>query len=1105
MSTMDDLAPPQPSRPRARRRLAGALAALTLISTVGVAVGAQPALAATTYYVDGVNGVDSFSGTAAVPGSGGVGPFKTIQKCADEAGPGDVCSIRGGTYRERVVPNSGTDGAPVTFRAHNDEPVTVTGLNRITSTWAQHGNSNIYKTTVTLPIDGYADSGFLANQLFVEGAPMLEARSPNTGTDLLRPVRAEADAASDTDTLVDAELPQIPGGWAGGRVYARMAGKYTSASALITDATATSLELDGSTLITSGDKCPQSCFGPGSLYFLYGKLAALDTENEWFYDGATDTLYAWAPGGAAPRGIEYKARTEAFDLDGRSHVHVTGLRLKAANVSTDASSADNVLDRLDASYVSHFMTVPFNPARPFGGLYDDAHMRDTGIILHGANNTLRNSVIAYSAGNGVSLDGSGHVVDNNVIHDVNYGGTYSAGVVPLGGSTELKITRNTIYNTGRDGISMAVNIDAGPQTWMNNDVGYNEIFNVGFLNADLGSIYICCSIDLTGTRFHHNLIHPGETSGAVGVYFDGGSGHATVDHNILTDLAGITMNRTNAEQGGGVNRGDTAIYNNYLGSIWSNHGGAGNVQNNIFMHYSPTTGTATGTVGNNFPPSADPKIADALSFDFRLEAGSPALDAGIVIPGITDDYVGSGPDQGPYEFGETWRAGATFFVASENIARTAVVTASSSAQGNAAATVTDGNGQTRWNAAPGQIANQWLQFDFGTPRPVNQVRVAETFERINSWAVQQWDGSGYVDVATGTVIGAPRQTPVKIDFPEVTTSRIRLLIRSTSTSETPSINEMAVYRAERFTHPLLNVTAKGDVRKASEKLGQKFTTKGSPIEVTELGRYVLSGNSRSHALELVRVADGSTVASATLDLATVRPRPDGFAYAPLEAPVVLAPYTSYYLVTTESADGDAFHDTVRARATAGDLITLDGAVYRTDRWNELRNNGGYGPVTLTYQPFRAKDARPVLTVTQTGVTRNNYTGRHGAQITPGRDLTISQLGRRKLTGTGVHTLSVVRVADNATVASTRLDLSAATAPAEDGVVYTPLSRPITLDAGTAYYLLSTETSGGDPFSDVWGTRATSDRVTVNSGVYGNGSSWITPAGTGALYGPVNLR
>jgi hypothetical protein len=38
-------------------------------------------------------------------------------------------------------------------------------------------------------------------------------------------------------------------------------------------------------------------------------------------------------------------------------------------------------------------------------------------------------------------------------------------------------------------------------------------------------------------------------------------------------------------------------------------------------------------------------------FDFTLAAGSPAIDAGIVLPGVTDGYAGKAPDLGALEFG----------------------------------------------------------------------------------------------------------------------------------------------------------------------------------------------------------------------------------------------------------------------------------------------------------------------------------------------------------------------------------------------------------------------------------------------------------------------
>ena len=46
-------------------------------------------------------------------------PFKTVQKCANVAEPGQTCLLRAGIYRETVRPAiSGTTMAPVTFAAY---------------------------------------------------------------------------------------------------------------------------------------------------------------------------------------------------------------------------------------------------------------------------------------------------------------------------------------------------------------------------------------------------------------------------------------------------------------------------------------------------------------------------------------------------------------------------------------------------------------------------------------------------------------------------------------------------------------------------------------------------------------------------------------------------------------------------------------------------------------------------------------------------------------------------------------------------------------------------------------------------------------------------
>ena len=45
------------------------------------------------------------------------------------------------------------------------------------------------------------------------------------------------------------------------------------------------------------------------------------------------------------------------------------------------------------------------------------------------------------------------------------------------------------------------------------------------------------------------------------------------------------------------------------------------------------------------------QFANARRGDFRLRSKSTAINAGTVIPGITDGYAASAPDVGAYEFG----------------------------------------------------------------------------------------------------------------------------------------------------------------------------------------------------------------------------------------------------------------------------------------------------------------------------------------------------------------------------------------------------------------------------------------------------------------------
>lgn len=88
------------------------------IAVVTVAPSPTFAHRETVYYV-ATNGDNAQTGTLEQP-------WLTIQKCLDQAQPGDTCEILGGVYNEALVlKTSGTESARITLKKHANEAVTV--------------------------------------------------------------------------------------------------------------------------------------------------------------------------------------------------------------------------------------------------------------------------------------------------------------------------------------------------------------------------------------------------------------------------------------------------------------------------------------------------------------------------------------------------------------------------------------------------------------------------------------------------------------------------------------------------------------------------------------------------------------------------------------------------------------------------------------------------------------------------------------------------------------------------------------------------------------------------------------------------------------------
>ena len=176
------------------------------------------------YYVGGKNASDRNPGTKKAP-------FATISKAASILKEGDTCFIRAGIYRETVVPkNSGSSGNPIVFTSDGGVDVIISGADEANDGWTVY-SGNIYQKTIALPVTGYIDaitgnSSLLANQVFVDGKMMIEARWPNISNsdDLMNradfaPVPKDGWISGEGTTLQDPDIPDIPGGWTGGTIW----------------------------------------------------------------------------------------------------------------------------------------------------------------------------------------------------------------------------------------------------------------------------------------------------------------------------------------------------------------------------------------------------------------------------------------------------------------------------------------------------------------------------------------------------------------------------------------------------------------------------------------------------------------------------------------------------------------------------------------------------------------------------------------------------------------------------------------------------------------------------------------------------------------------
>jgi len=573
-------------------------------------------------------------------------PFKTIGKAATVAVPGDTVLIRAGTYRETVAPQrSGEPGKPIVFRAYQKEQVTVSGANLIEADAWKPGGERLYQARVPLPFGP-------DNQLFLDGKMLIESRFPNSSLDVTRPVKLTAKSGSFTGSGRTAEgtihhdsLNQPANHWVGANLHISLGKVWITETVTITGSGPGWIRFPFN---ESGDYQPTA----GNTFFITGGSGAPDAPGEWLFDPSNKVLSLRTPDGSSPSAhiTEYKARQHAFDLRGKSHIEVRSLALFAATIVTDPRSHHLVLDSLDARYLSHFTVLE----RWRTGL------ADSGIILDGESNTLSNSTLAFSAGNGVALLGSGNKVVNNVIHNVDYSGGVGAGINTGGGCRGALIERNSIYDVAHRMIDIG-KLSGGR-------VQYNDLWAGGIQVTDFGGIY-AASTDGGGTVICYNKIHDTNASegasnrdnNAKGIYIDNGSFNYIIHHNLIWNVDKALVVNTRENKPKEISRGLVILNNTLIGNIYGygwKHCRTPDavIANNIFK--GKTTFGVGAKASHNLLDKDDPMFVKGLSFE--LQERSPARGAGITKAPYTVSTSSHAPDLGALPYGvPPWKAGSS--------------------------------------------------------------------------------------------------------------------------------------------------------------------------------------------------------------------------------------------------------------------------------------------------------------------------------------------------------------------------------------------------------------------------------------------------------------
>jgi len=497
------------------------------------------------FYV-ATDGDDSWSGALAEPNAEKTdGPFATLERARDairklkqESGLPDggvTVELRGGTY-ERNQPfelaheDSGTEGAPVVYRAREGEQVRLVG-GRVVSGFEPVGDPAVLERldeaargkvlqadlkSLGITEFGPVKAGGL--ELFFQDKPMTLARWPNEGfvhiVDVVggSPVDVRGTKGDKIGKFMyEGDRPKRWTGendaWVHGYWFWDWSDERQPVESIDTERRVIAV------------KPPYHHYGyrKGQWFYAFNLLSELDSPGEWYLDRQTGILYFWPPSPIEEGQAVVSVLSTLVSVRDASHVTLRGMILEAARgTAVTVTGSEQV--RLTGCLLRNLggWAVRISGGKECGvadcDIYETA---DGGIALSGGDRKTLTPAAHYA-------------VNNHVHHYSRWNRMYQPAISLQGVGN--RAAHNLIHHAPHEAMAFGGN---------DHVIELNEIHHVCQESNDAGAIYSGRDWTMRGTVIRHNFLHHingFQGRGCVGVYLDDMFCGTAISGNVFYDV-----------------------------------------------------------------------------------------------------------------------------------------------------------------------------------------------------------------------------------------------------------------------------------------------------------------------------------------------------------------------------------------------------------------------------------------------------------------------------------------------------------------------------------------------------------------------------------------